>query len=152
MEVFWKVAVGPGGSFLELCLIYKGWSFSTKKNERMRKYGKSATNLKNVAVALVLFVFLKNCCCNQQTGGVPLPFVHLGTIILSFTHKTNGFLMVLGCPRGPRREKTGVGGGICHFVAAQPRAFSQQIPREVLGRWKDPYPKGRQERRKEGRW
>ena len=67
---------------------------------------------------------------------VPLPFVHSGDMKMAFTHETNCFLMVLGCPRGPRRETAGVGGGICCLVAAQPRAFSQQIPREVLGRWK----------------
>ena len=36
----------------------------------------------------------QKCCCNQQTGGVPLPFAHSGDIILTFTHNTNGCLMI----------------------------------------------------------
>jgi len=71
--------------------MYKGWSFSTKKKERKQKGRTSATSIKNVAVALVLLVFLKKCCCNQQTGVVPLPFVHSGDMKMAFTHETNGF-------------------------------------------------------------
>ena len=91
--------------------------------------------MKKVAVALALLVFPKKSSHNQQTGGVPLPFVHLGTIILSFTHKTNGFWMVLGCPRGPRRETTGVGEHHLAVRGCPTSRVSQQIPREVLGRW-----------------
>ena len=47
--------------------------------------------LQNVAVAKVKLVFLKKCCCNQQTGGVPLPFVHSGDMKMAFTHETNCF-------------------------------------------------------------
>ena len=89
-------------------------------------------------------LFAKKSSHNQQTGGVPLPFLRLGTIILSFTHKTNGFLMVLGCPKGTPAGKYMGPRWYFDFVAAQPRAFIQQIPRtwdqrihiprEVLGK------------------
>ena len=87
LEVPWKVAVGLGGCRREPFPKYKGWSFSTEKEGRVQKKWKGVKNIKNVAVAKVLLVFLKKSCCNQQTGGVPLQFVGLGTI---FSEKRAG--------------------------------------------------------------
>ena len=52
-----------------------------------QKKWKGVKHIKNVAVAKVLLVFLKKSCCNQQTGGVPLQSVGLGTI---FSEKRTG--------------------------------------------------------------
>ena len=80
LEVPWKVAVGPGGSLREQFLYTRAGAVQqkTKKNAINRK---KCNNMTNAVVATKLLVFLNKCCCNQRTGGVPLPFVHLGTII-----------------------------------------------------------------------
>ena len=96
--------------------------------------------MKNVAVALALLAFPNKSSHNQQTGGVPLPFVHLGTIILSFTHKTNGFLMVLGCPKGtPAGKYMGPSGYLA--VRGCPTSRVHSTNPKDLGP-EDPYPKG----------
>ena len=43
--------------------------------------------IKHVAVATEWLVVLKQCCCNQCSGGVPLPFAHSGNIKMACTHK-----------------------------------------------------------------
>ena len=50
--------------------------------------------------------FSEKCCCNQRTGGVPLPFVHLGTIKIAFIYETIGFISKIHfhVPRMNKRE------------------------------------------------
>ena len=52
----------PKGAFS----MYKGCSFATEKGTRVQKKRKGAQNIKNVAVAIVLRVFLNKSCCNRQ--------------------------------------------------------------------------------------
>ena len=54
MEVPWKVAVGPGGSFREPFPMYKGRGFSARKSKRARQLATKNENIANVAVAHVL--------------------------------------------------------------------------------------------------
>jgi hypothetical protein len=72
--------------------MYQFWSFSARKDERVRKACESVKNIKNAAVVNKRLVFLKKYCCNQETGGVPLQFVHSGTIKLTFAHNTHDIL------------------------------------------------------------
>ena len=87
--------------------------------------------------------FPKTCCCNQQTGGVPLPFVHSGDIILAFTHNTNGFLMILGGPAGgntgPRGNSGQRGCPSSRVHSTKSRGWESwgsksQVPREAKGK------------------
>ena len=67
----------------EAILQYKRPKTANKKQNTKSntENAKSVKNIKNVAVTLVLLVSLKKSTQNEQTGGVPLPFVHSGNII-----------------------------------------------------------------------
>ena len=60
-------------------------------DEKCKKYEKVETHQKTSKITKDSHYKLNKCCCNQQTGGVPLQNVHSGTIILTFTHIPNVF-------------------------------------------------------------
>ena len=71
--------------------------------------------------------FWKNVAVAQVLGGVPLQFVHSGTIIWTCSENPCRLLIILWGPEGPRGESIRVDGAIYLSVGAQPRAFFQQI-------------------------
>ena len=81
------------------------WVFTARKEAKTRKRSK---NNKHVAVAREWLTFLENCCCGQQTGGVPSPFGGPEASKSHFCLQNQWVLMVL---TPPWAEGTGVGQG-----------------------------------------